>query len=269
MSRPCHVLRVFTRGELGGNHLGVVNDVVGASDADMQSIATDLGFSETVFIDWCDPDANPSVRIFTPVSELPFAGHPLVGSAWVLNALGPGLFGSSSTGLIDTIVGTVSYEIAADGVSVTSDIPIDVVTPDETRAIAQQAGLPEPIATRTLGLPKFYHIAEYASALDVANLAPDMNALADRFGLLAFSRNEDRVELRFFAPSSGIDEDPATGSAAVALAREFMLRGETNGAVTIRQGDAIGHPSTINLSWKEGGTSIGGTVVRDRVVQVP
>lgn len=254
---------------MGGNHLGVINDVVGLTDDDMQAIATDLGFSESVFIDWCDSDANPSVRIFTPVSELPFAGHPLVGSAWVLSALGPGMPGSRSTGFIETRVGTVSYAIDKDRVTVTSDIPIDVVLPDETGAVVKRAGLPDPIATRTLGLPKYYHIAEYPSAAAVAALTPDMGALMDIFGLLVFAGNQDQVALRFFAPATGIDEDPATGSAAVALAREFVLRGEGEGAVTVEQGDAIGHPSTINLSWNESGTSIGGTVVRDEVVQVP
>ena len=55
----------------------------------MQKIATELGFSETIFIDWTDATMDPKVRIFTPVDELPFAGHPLVGAAWLLAALGP------------------------------------------------------------------------------------------------------------------------------------------------------------------------------------
>ena len=79
MSRPCHVLRVFTRGDEGGNHLGVVVDAIALSTDRMQAIATDLGFSETVFIDWTDTTDHPKVRIFTPADELPFAGHPLVG----------------------------------------------------------------------------------------------------------------------------------------------------------------------------------------------
>ena len=54
MSRPCHVVRVFTRGDEGGNHLGVINDVIGISDEGMQAVATELGFSETVFVDWTD-----------------------------------------------------------------------------------------------------------------------------------------------------------------------------------------------------------------------
>ena len=88
MVRPAHVVRVFTRGDVGGNLLGVVNDTVGLSDEQMQAIAADLGFSETTFVDWGDRDV-PMVRIFTPLVEMEFAGHPMVGTAWVMNRLGP------------------------------------------------------------------------------------------------------------------------------------------------------------------------------------
>ena len=89
MARPVQILRVFTDGTQGGNHLGVVADTVKLDDERMQTIATELGFSETVFIDW-QMGGVPHVRIFTPVSELPFAGHPLVGAAWLLLRAGPG-----------------------------------------------------------------------------------------------------------------------------------------------------------------------------------
>ena len=87
--RHCYVVRVFTVGEEGGNPLGVIPDSTGLSAVDMQRIAAELGFSETVFVDW--PEGGyPALRIFTPAVEMPFAGHPLVGTAWVLNELGPG-----------------------------------------------------------------------------------------------------------------------------------------------------------------------------------
>jgi len=258
------VLRVFTRGFSGGNHLGVVNDVVGISDEEMQSIARDLGFSETVFVDWVNPREDPAVRIFTPKQELPFAGHPLVGSAWVLSMLGP-----ASTGRIRTPVGSVSYEVDGEAVIVTADIPMSVIEPDEVGAAVADAGLPTPMAVRTIGLPKHYLLAEYDTATEVLALRPDLDRLQSHFGLLTFARDGADVTARFFVPSAGIPEDPATGSAAVALSHEFKTRGESEGAVTVSQGDVIGHPSTINLSWGDFGASIGGTVVRDEVVQVP
>lgn len=260
MSRPCHVVRVFTRGDEGGNHLGVINDVIGISDEGMQAVATELGFSETVFVDWTDPSDDPLVRIFTPADELPFAGHPLVGTAWVLSHLGPG-----GSGRLRTAVGPVKYETDGESVTINADIPIDVIEPNDVPSVAAGAAMPEPVASVRLGLPKEYCIAEYSTFADVAALEPDMDALYGRFGFLAFARDGDRVKARFFAPGTAVPEDPATGSAAVALARAFVLRGETEGAVVVGQGDEIGHPSTINLSWDENGTTIGGTVRRDEV----
>ena len=87
--RHCQVLSVFTRDGAGGNPLGVITDVTGLDGAAMQAIATELGFSETVFLDSTRPGV-PQARIFTPAAEIPFAGHPLVGAGWVLGAMGPG-----------------------------------------------------------------------------------------------------------------------------------------------------------------------------------
>ena len=263
MSRPCHVLRVFTRGSDGGNRLGVVNDVVGVSDDDMQAVAADLGFSETVFVDWCDPALDPSVRIFTPRSELPFAGHPLVGTAWTLSVLGPG-----ASGVIATAVGPARYSIEGDMVWIESAIHIGDEGADLAAVVAGVAGLPPPMASRSLTLPKVYHLCEYPTFEDVAALEPAMEALEDQFGLYAFAVDGHKVKARFFSPSSGVPEDPATGSAAVALAEEFRMRGEIEGAVTVLQGDEVGAPSTIHLRWDALATSIGGTVVQDEVVQV-
>ena len=102
--RPCYVLRVFTAGGEGGNHLGVVVDVTGLDDGTMQEIAADLRFSETIFIDW-NRGAVPAVRIFTPVAELPFAGHPLVGAAWVLGTMAPGAVDSLRCGIGEVRLG--------------------------------------------------------------------------------------------------------------------------------------------------------------------
>ena len=240
-----------------------VNDIVGVSGSDMQAIAADLGFSETVFVDWCDPTTDPSVRIFTPKDELPFAGHPLVGTAWTLSMLGPG-----STGAIRTGVGRTTYSIDGPMVWVESSIPIEDLGVDAAGVLAGACGMPPPLASRSLGLPKVYHLCEYATFEDVASLDPDMTVLADQFGLYAFARDADEVKARFFAPATGVPEDPATGSAAVALAEEFRIRGEEAGSVTVYQGDEVGAPSTIHLRWDPTTTAIGGTVVRDEVVQV-
>ncbi len=262
MSRPCHVLRVFTRADLGGNHLGVVNDVVGVTDEQKQAIATELGFSETIFVDWTDPTTDPAVRIFTPATELPFAGHPLVGAAWVLGTLGP-----KPAARLRTNVGAFTCAVDGDRATVTASIPIAEVDDDVAR-VAAGAGMPEPVRSVRLSLPKHYLCARYTTFDDVAALEPDMDALMGVFGFAAFARDGDQVKLRFFAPGAGVPEDPATGSAAVALAKTFSIWGELDGAVTINQGDEIGHPSTIDLSWTPQAITIGGSVRRDEVVLV-
>ncbi|GMR02339.1 MAG: PhzF family phenazine biosynthesis protein [Acidimicrobiia bacterium] len=262
MSRPCHVLRVFTRGDLGGNHLGVINDVVGVSDGQKQAIATDLGFSETIFVDWTDPARDPVVRIFTPVDELPFAGHPLVGAAWVLAILGP-----KRATRLRTNVGTFTCAVDGDGATVTASIPIFEADNDVAR-VAADAGMPEPVRSLRLALPKHYLCARYDTFDDVAALDPDMDALMGVFGFAAFARDGNQVKLRFFAPGAGVPEDPATGSAAVALAKAFSIWGEPEGQVTINQGDEIDHPSTIQLSWTPEAVTIGGSVRHDEVVLV-
>lgn len=261
MSRPCHVVRVFTRGTAGGNHLGVVNDVSGLGTKAMQAIASDLGFSETIFVDWQDPDRAPVTRIFTPGMELSFAGHPLVGAAWVLCRLGPG----ARAGSLECASGVVRYRGEDDLTWVDVPFGFDAAPPDDTAEITHRAGLPDPARTWRLLMPKEYLIAEYDTADAVASAAPDMHVLAERFGLLIFARSGRSVRARFFAPRGGVPEDPATGSAAVALAAALRSVGEPTGELTIRQGEEIGHPSTIELVWDQRRASIGGTVAHDEV----
>ena len=261
MPRPCHVVRVFTRGDAGGNHLGVVNDCSGLDTAAMQAIATDLGFSETIFVSWPFPDRSPSARIFTPRTELPFAGHPLVGAAWVLSRLGPG----PTTGTLHCGIGDVAYRTDAEMTWVDVPFTVEVAAPDDTAEVVRRAGLPVPVATWRLLLPKEYLLAQYAGNDQVSDAAPDMDVLAERFGLLIFARSSGSVRARFFAPQGGVPEDPATGSAAVALAYALHMSGESTGRLTIHQGEEMGHPSTIELRWNDTGASIGGSVVHEEV----
>lgn len=262
MSRPCHVVRVFTRGTVGGNHLGVVNDVSGLETEAMQAVASDLGFSETIFVDWPDPDRAPYTRIFTPGMELAFAGHPLVGAAWVLCRLGPG----ARAGSLECANGMVRYRREGDVTWVDVPFGFDSASHDDTAEITRRAGLPDPARTWRLLMPKEYLIAEYDHADVVAAAVPDMHVLAERFGLLIFARSGRSVRARFFAPRGGVPEDPATGSAAVALASALRSVGERTGELTIRQGEEIGHPSTIELAWDHRRASIGGTVSHDEVL---
>lgn len=259
--RPCHVLRVFTRGDVGGNHLGVVNDLTGLDDATMQTIATELGFSETVFIDWLD-EGVPHVRIFTPELELPFAGHPLVGSAWVLSSLGPATVSEMTCG-----VGSIAFR--ADGDSIWVDTPLvdDVRIAADGPEIAEAAGLPTPMGSWRAMMPLPYLVLDLGSAEAVSRAAPDIPKLGELGASMTYiiGSQGDDLRVRFFAPDAGVPEDPATGSAASALAAVRSFEGDPTGGITIHQGEEIGHPSTIQLAWEPGRASLGGTVRRDEV----
>ncbi|NND02095.1 MAG: PhzF family phenazine biosynthesis protein [Acidimicrobiia bacterium] len=258
MVRPAHVLRVFTRDDIGGNHLGVVNDVIGLSTEDMQAIATELGFSETTFVDWSDREI-PMVRIFTPQVEMEFAGHPMVGTAWVMNFLGP-----KPVDRLECLVGVVEVTIDADVVSVETALN-QQVDDDPDTTVLTRAGLPAPERAWLVHMPKHYLVAQYANSATITGLAPDFDVLEEHFGTLCFARDERRAHSRFFAPAAGVEEDPATGSAAVALARAQVHAGEMTGELTIDQGAEMGNPSRIHLSWTKDVARIGGTVQHDSI----
>ena len=257
MVRPAHVLRVFTRGDIGGNLLGVINDTIGLSTDQMQAIAADLGFSESTFVDWRQGE-TPMVRIFTPKVEMEFAGHPLVGTAWVMSFLGP-----EAHDKLECLAGMVDVRI--DGDTVWIDAALDQETELEPDGqIITDAGLPAPDRTWMVRMPKEYFVAEYPNSAIITGLAPDMAVLEGQFGTLCFARNATRAHMRFFAPAGGVPEDPATGSAAVALARAMVASGHASGKLSIDQGAEIGTPSRIELEWTADTASIGGTVVHDR-----
>lgn len=258
--RPCHILRVFTRGDSGGNHLGVVTDMTGLDDAGMQTIASDLGFSETIFIDWMD-GGLPAIRIFTPASELPFAGHPLVGAAWTLTALGPGTVSSMTCG-----VGEIPYRSDGDVTWVDTPLVRDVATADAADVVAA-AGLPHPVRAWWARMPLPYLVLDLGSGDAVSAATPDIPALAMAGAPMTYlvGQEGDHLRVRFFAPEAGVPEDPATGSAASAWAAVRTCDGEESGALTILQGDEIDHPSTILLEWTAARASLGGTVRRDEV----
>lgn len=245
--RHCYVLSVFTRQGAGGNLLGVVTDVSGLPDATMQSIATDLGFSETIFLDWRE-GGLPVVRIFTPACELPFAGHPLVGAAWVLSVLGPG-----GPGRVRCEVGEVSYRRSGETMWVEcgDDQPLRAVNPPAAFS---------PVSTFVVEMPISYTMMQLASADEVA--AASAASVPTDTCVWAWVDGSHDVKARFFAPALGVDEDPATGSAAVALARVLSTLGMSTGSITVYQGDEVGSPSSILLDWSPGRIAIGGEVRR-------
>jgi predicted PhzF superfamily epimerase YddE/YHI9 len=189
-----HVLRVFVGdGGAGGNPLGVFLDGAQVAEGERQEIAADLGFSETVFVE--DPEQG-RLRIFTPKEELPFAGHPLVGTAWLL----------TSEGL---------------------DVP--TLRPPAGEVPVRLEGGVTFISGRPEWAPPYEHI-ELASPAEVEALAGPPHG-QDLAGVWAWEdERAGYVRARVFPIRSGIDEDEATGAHAVRLAARLAR------TIIIRQG---------------------------------
>lgn len=248
--RHCFVLRVFTREGVGGNHLGVVTDVSGLTDATMQKVAADLGFSETVFVDWRDGGV-PRARIFTPAAELPFAGHPLVGAGWLMNVLGP-----MPVAVLACTAGEVP--VSLEGSIAVIGAPLGERVVRRADLGERLSGWVNPVDVRSVSMPSEYVLVQVAGPGEVASARP-----AEAGHVMLWAWDGDSIKARFFAPDLGVPEDPATGSAAVALAAVLRDMGHGEGSLAIHQGDEIGAPSRIELRWHGRDVSIGGTVVHD------
>jgi predicted PhzF superfamily epimerase YddE/YHI9 len=187
-----HVLKVFVGEDgAGGNPLGVFVEGSEVPAEDRQAVATDLGFSETLFV---EDAASGRVRIFTPGTELPFAGHPLVGTAWLLAGEG--------------------FEVSA-------------LRPPAGEVPVRFEGDLTFISGRPEWAPDFEHFRLGSPAeVDALTGSPDGHDLA---GVWAWEDEAaGRVRVRVFAPRVGVDEDEATGAHAVRLAalleREIKIR---------------------------------------------
>jgi trans-2,3-dihydro-3-hydroxyanthranilate isomerase len=243
------VVDVFTDTPLAGNPAAVVTDARGVPARRMQRIAREFNLSETVFVLPPENGGDARVRIFTPAAELPFAGHPVLGAAFVLGeAIG------TQTIRLETGAGIVPVELArADGRIASGRMrqPIPTWEPYE------QAGqLLAALGVKASGLPvEAYrngprHVyVELASEQAVASLQPDMGALAKLPGIGAgcFAGAGRRWKVRNFAPALGVPEDPGTGSAAGPLAVHLARHGRIGFGqeIEISQGAEIGRPSRL------------------------
>jgi trans-2,3-dihydro-3-hydroxyanthranilate isomerase len=239
------VVRVFTRDGQGGNHLGIHQGLL--PDADMQDVARELAYSETIFVDRPDDDGVVPVRIFTPSAELPFAGHPLVGAAWFLAA--PGASAQVRCG-----IGVVTGHRADDD---SASIEVTYLPPVERTVV------PGTVAAWIADMPLPYEVHRLGSPEAVAAYRLDDEPDHRLVWALGEGGASDMVRARFFAAGLGVAEDPATGSAAVALAAVLRHEGTGSGALTIHQGAEIGSPSRIDLTWTASDTLIGGAVADD------
>lgn len=271
MKVPFRLVDVFAEKPLSGNQLCVVTDPGPLDDDGMLAVAREIGFSETTFVTATEP-AGYSMRVFTPGGEIPFAGHPTLGTAFVLVSEG-----RVSSPTVQTVkAGEFPVEVDLDGGTAT----VEQHAPEfgspiaDLESVAAAAGLSlkdlhpglAPMVVST-GLP--HVMVPAASVSAVIHAEPDHRAL--RFltqllnadGYYLFALTDEGAKARLFAPDLGVTEDPATGSAAGPLAAYLASNG-VDGPLEIRQGEEMGRPSVLHASAKPSGDSwrvfVGGKV---------
>ena len=241
------VADVFTDTPLTGNQLAVFTDGRDVDDETMQKLAREMNFSETVFVLPPENGGHARIRIFTPSSELPFAGHPVLGSAFVLAA--PLQLGEIR---LETGSGVVPVVLQREGARIVFGWMQQPIPAFETFERADE--LQQVLGVRS-GLPvELYHLGpahvyvELGSEDEVAGLAPDFGALAlFDVGINCFAGSGKSWKTRMFAPSSGVAEDPATGSAAGPLAIHLARHGRIGfgDEIEISQGAQLNRPSKL------------------------
>jgi trans-2,3-dihydro-3-hydroxyanthranilate isomerase len=274
---------VFTATRFGGNQLAVLPEASGLSDRQMQRIAREFNFSETTFVLPPERGHTRRLRIFTPVAELPFAGHPNVGTAFVLATIG-------ELGPLDASV-KITFEEKAGPVPLTVErrdglIRCELAAPERlilgrsigadilARALSLAA---DDIVTRThppqvasVGLR--FLLAELRDRAALERARPRLDGFEALAGegmppdvlLYVHTRDEFEIRARMFAPFDGVPEDPATGSANCALAallagydpaqtRSFRWR--------VAQGVEMGRPSRLLAQIEDGRVRVAGDVV--------
>lgn len=251
------IVDVFTDTPFLGNQLGVFTDARGLSAVQMQELARELRFSECAFVLPPEAGGHARVRIFTPAEELPFAGHPVLGTAFVLAA--PMQLGVIN---LETGSGTVPVRLEREGAIISfgrMSQPLPAFGPyDRVGGLLMSLGVKRsvlPVETYDNG-PRHVFVT-LSRPEEVAALSPDMVRLAAVAGdacVSCFAQDGVKVKTRMFAPGMGVDEDPATGSAAGPIALHLARHGaiEWGTEIEITQGEEIGRPSKL-VACADGG----------------
>ncbi|MGI9600403.1 MAG: PhzF family phenazine biosynthesis protein [Acidimicrobiales bacterium] len=273
---------VFTDQRFGGNPLAVFPDADGLSSSEMQAIANEFNLSETVFVLAPDDAGNDiRLRIFTPQSEMPFAGHPTVGGAVV--AAWEGLI-DGSTGRLEEPVGVVAVELHRRGADVGGATLTAAQRPEpgartDAAAMARVLGLDASAVSAgevwSCGLP--FVVVEVDGIEQLGAISVDPQAMAAELAhceaqdVYAVARTDGGVRARMFAPFDGIPEDPATGSAACAFAGWWAAHtqpADGRHQVLIRQGVEMGRTSELRLGLEIDGQAVSTVTVGGDVVAV-
>ena len=260
---------VFTQVPFKGNPVAVVLDGEGLSDAEMQGFANWTNLSETTFVlPPSDPAADYRVRIFTPKAELPFAGHPTLGTAHAV--LEAGIAAAKGGKLVQQCaVGLVELTLA--GGSLSFRLPRYTVTdaPGGDEATAWLGGGVLNGAAKAVDVGPVWLIAELAEIAALENLQHDparLTAYYEQYGLTGatlYAAQGNRVVVRSFAPGDGIPEDPVCGSGNGAVAAYRLALGQIGDGSAYRasQGRQLGRDGWIDIRIDGTDIHVGGNCV--------
>jgi trans-2,3-dihydro-3-hydroxyanthranilate isomerase len=270
LARSFKIVDVFTDRPLAGNQLAVVLDAEGLEPASMQAIAREFNFSETTFV---TPSFRPGcdwrVRIFTPLYELPMAGHPTVGTAVVLRQAGK----AGDELVFELGVGPTPVAFGADGLAwmTQPEATFGAIVEDRELLASALSLSPEEIRadlpTQVVSCGNEFLFVPLSSLEALSRMQANMavwdraTAILRRGGVYGFvETSRGRVRARMFAPALGVPEDPATGSGAGPLGAYFARHlGVTS--LLIEQGVEMGRPSTLHADASAARPRVGGRAV--------
>jgi len=246
---PYVVVDVFTDRPLEGNQLGVFTDARPLGPEQMQRLAREMNFAECTFVLPAERGGDARVRIFTPANELPFAGHPVLGTAFAI-----GEQKGIDVVRLETGLGVVPIELRREGGRIVFGRMQQLLP--SWRPYEREADLLAALGVRRSRLPveaykngPLHVYVELESEAEVAAVRPDFAALAalPDVGANCFAGAGRRWKTRMFAPAHGVAEDPATGSAAGPLAVHLARHGRISFGeeIEIRQGAEIRRPSVL------------------------
>ncbi|MFS8144786.1 PhzF family phenazine biosynthesis protein [Rhizobium sp. BR 249] len=288
---------VFTSTRFEGNPLAVISDARGLTDAAMQKIATEFNYSETTFVlPPEDPKNSARVRIFTPTMEVPFAGHPNVGTAYVLGQQ-PEIFGrpvgdtlrfEEKAGIVEVNLKRDGGKVAAAAIRAPQPLTIGDIIAEET--VARCVSLDPGLVLTTTHAPVFasvglnFAVAELNGLEALSAARPNLagfQAAAGRqttsghdFSLFVYARTAEdpwKIRARMFAPLDNVPEDPATGSASAALGAHLVSlapEADMKVSITVEQGVEMGRRSVIALDIVKSGGIVTDVVISGSCVFV-
>ena len=256
----------------------MIPDAASLAEERLQPIAREFNFSETTFVYPATEDGHDArVRIFTPTMEIPFAGHPTIGTAIALRDAIRETGGTCSSLILELGVGPIPCAFEGEEASFTTPVPLEVIALPEVDLVARALGLPvDKVRTTThsptlagVGIP--FVLTELADRAALSAATPATDAIREGaarypsgldFPQFAYVRTGGEVDARMFAPLDNIPEDPATGAACAALAALLRDRLGEDVSLAITQGEDMGRTSRIGARATEKGVTISGTAVR-------